>query len=807
MINGKDRYLILPTKWAIQIYSTATSLLVRSLPVGLPDPVTSCAICPGKPDRLLVATLDGEVSEWDWTSGQKQYIWQTGLELVTITAIPSGLDRREDHKLLALCNAGEGRQELRSGTLTRRSKLWSSRVLLKTRPAIPMVRTAEDGATVVICADRRLMLGSSAGLTNVSSAAQPEYTWREISLPEKVTCFDLRVRQAGGASKKQWTGIDIVLGTQNGPLLIYDDLLSKLSQKECGAKDIDLTGRQLLWHRKAVGTVRWSRDGNYVVSGGNETVLVIWQLDTGHKQTLPHLAAPIQSLTVSATGAAYAMRLADNSSMVLSTADLLPTTNINGVCIKRDATHSQPFAVDPKFPEHLLIAASTNTQSDQQSSATMLQTYDYRHDHHISRQALTRNVVTVVNTNDKGQNVIDPDVLHLQVSNDGLWLATVDQWKRPMNDTQALYLEGSNDAENEIETCLRFWSWDSQYKLWQMSTRIDEPHKPEIDSVLGMSHNPTKAEFTTAGKDGNMRIWRPMMRMRNGLAVRDQSDEPLLTWTCAHALQPDPRSSGGQDGSAALAYSEDGSTIAVSWSSKRPDYSSVHFVDSRTGQMRLSQAKLCPPGQTQMAFSGSRLLLLSDSFHVWDVVKSRMLFGISFKSGLIGKEGRLLAVCPSNGTFAIALNPPDLQNPATVAILGVDKPERILHTVKVHGHVRGLQAAANGTGYVILDGEARITQVKTDKLRVDVPLPATTGAVEMRGLKDIFGSVSLDNGQRVVEPSRGAATRGGGESLNVRSTAKSLDDIFSQQAYSAPLPVAELFEQVARLYARPTAAV
>ena len=801
-----NRYLILPTKWAIQIYSATTSLLVRSLPVSTSNPVTSCVLCPSKPNRLLVATLGGQISEWDWTSGQKQHTWQTRLELVTITAIPSGSEGREDHKLLALCNSSGGRQELRSGTLTRTSEFWSSKILLKTRSAIPTIRTAEKGATVVICADRRLMLGSSAGLTPVSSAAQPEYTWREISLPEKVTCFDVRTHPAGGASKKQWTAVDIVIGTQDGPILIHDDLLSKLSQKERGAKDIDLTGRQLLWHRNAVGTVKWSRDGNYVISGGNETVLVIWQLDTGQKQTLPHLAAPIQSLTVSTTGAAYAMRLADNSSMVLSTADLLPTTNINGVCIKKDATRSQPFALDPKIPDHLLTAAPTNTQSDQQSSATMLQTYDCRHDHHISRQALTRNVVTVVNTNNKGQNVIDPDVLHLQVSHDGLWLATVDQWKRPKLDTKALHLESSDAAECDVETCLRFWSWGSQSTSWQMSTRIDEPHKPEVDSVLAMSYSPTKAEFTTAGNDGNMRIWRPMMRMRNGLAVRDQSGEPLLTWTCAHVLQPDPRSSGGQGGFAVLAYSEDGSTIAVSWSSEGPDYTSVHFVDSRTGLVRLSQAKLCPSGQAQMVFSGSRLLLLSDSFHVWDVVKSRMLFGISFKSGLIGNEGCLLAANSRDGTFAIALNPPDLQKPATVAILGVDRPEKILHTLKVHGHVRGLQAAVNGTGYVILDGEARITQLKSDKPTVDVSLPENTAGAEMRGLKDIFGSASLDNGQKGIEPSRGTATRGGGGSLSVKPTAKSLDDIFSQQAYSAPLAVAELFEQVARLYARPTAA-
>ena len=68
-----------------------------------------------------------------------------------------------------------------------------------------------------------------------------------------------------------------------------------------------------------------------MISGGKETVLVLWQLDTNLKQFLPHLSAAIESLAVSPKGTLYALRLSDNSVIVLSTAELEPIANIVGL--------------------------------------------------------------------------------------------------------------------------------------------------------------------------------------------------------------------------------------------------------------------------------------------------------------------------------------------------------------------------------------------------------------------------------------------------------------------------------------------
>ena len=48
------------------------------------------------------------------------------------------------------------------------------------------------------------------------------------------------------------------------------------------------------WHANAVGALMFSEDGAYVLSGGEEAVLVLWQVETGVKQFLPRMGAPIR---------------------------------------------------------------------------------------------------------------------------------------------------------------------------------------------------------------------------------------------------------------------------------------------------------------------------------------------------------------------------------------------------------------------------------------------------------------------------------------------------------------------------------
>lgn len=70
----------------------------------------------------------------------------------------------------------------------------------------------------------------------------------------------------------------------------------------------------LHWHAHAVSALAFTPNGAYLLSGGEEAVLVIWQLHTGKKEFVPRVGAPIASIAVSRAVAAeeeYLLGLAD----------------------------------------------------------------------------------------------------------------------------------------------------------------------------------------------------------------------------------------------------------------------------------------------------------------------------------------------------------------------------------------------------------------------------------------------------------------------------------------------------------------
>src|SRR4051794_17603947 len=169
------------------------------------------------------------------------------------------------------------------------------------------------------------------------------------------------------------------------------------------------------------------------------------------------------------------MRMADNTVMVLSTSDLVPKTNISGLSMARGLGTKLRATISPKDADQLLLATpsdlSASSQPSSNQSATMLQTFNIRTSHQVSRQGLARNITTVVNVDPKGRRIVDPDVIHLEVSHDGLWLATVDEWMPPETDCEPLdhQVEESRSL-CKTETFLRFWSWKERSQTWEMTT-------------------------------------------------------------------------------------------------------------------------------------------------------------------------------------------------------------------------------------------------------------------------------------------------------------------------------------------------
>ena len=54
----------------------------------------------------------------------------------------------------------------------------------------------------------------------------------------------------------------------------------------------------LHWHAHSVSSIAFTANGSYLLSGGEEAVLVIWQLHSGKREFVPRVGAPIISVAV-----------------------------------------------------------------------------------------------------------------------------------------------------------------------------------------------------------------------------------------------------------------------------------------------------------------------------------------------------------------------------------------------------------------------------------------------------------------------------------------------------------------------------
>ena len=410
--------------------------------------------------------------------------------------------------------------------------------------------------------------------------------------------------------------------------------------------------------------------GNYIISGGNETVLVLWQLSTGQKQFLPHLTAAIEQLVVSPSGASYGVHLADNSIMVLSTTEFKPKTNIAGiqsrlidlkappdVPILRTATTEQedrspmmqaisktPAAIRATNPNQLLLSVpssqSKKDRTDVKHSAPYLQCYDISSSHHVSRQALTRNNATDFNKGPNQVRIQEADIGHMSVSADGKWLATIEEWTPPIADVDYLSVDDDQRRDERRirrEIYLKFWLLERRKEVWMLETRIDAPHRSAdgliSGHILDLVADPTSTGFATIGEDQTVRVWSPKSRLRDGTIVRGTMGEEFVTWSCQRTIHLKRNAEYFETLNMAapvvglLAYSDDGSILAAAQQFQNGyDEGEVFFINTSSGAIQDTRAGLYEQGLSALGFIDRYLIIVAETLTVWDLVDDALNF-------------------------------------------------------------------------------------------------------------------------------------------------------------------------------------
>lgn len=534
--------------------------------------------------------------------------------------------------------------------------------------------------------------------------------------------------------------------------------------------------------------------GNYIISGGTETVLVLWQLDTGKQQFLPHMSATIQNLTVSPTGTSYAVQLSDNSAMVLSTAEMKPTANIAGIqaCVVdyqpsleaeiervKEASwlssliQRTPAVISLLEPSRLLLGVGQTQEvrlwDPLKTSNPFLQTFDLGLGRSLSSQALTRTNITNINVTPSAHRIHEPRITFIKISHDGTWLATVDEWDLPERDLEFLGMKESTSAisrRQRREIFLKFWQWNKENSIWELASRIDMPHvlgDASAGRVLDLAADPTSSRFATIGEDRVARIWSTKSRKRDGVIVRGKDGTEIKKWHCQHTIQlaklelPDSLENIGGvhefenleklPSTACVAFSDDGSLLAAACGGSK--HGVLHLADTSSGTVRLSHTHLVINEIYGLEFLAQDLIILSDRLHVFDVVAEDLRFNIKLHERTLQlstdqkREMVHLAVNPRSHTFAVALPifsdsveqnlAPSWTAYSELAIFHQDTPElQLMQTLPTL--VTAL--IPSGETYLVLDADAQVSTVIKKGSSSLITLASSTSALQLDDAAD-----------------------------------------------------------------------
>lgn len=473
-----------------------------------------------------------------------------------------------------------------------------------------------------------------------------------------------------------------------------------------------------------------------MISGGSENVLVIWQMDTSKRSYLPHLAATVENIVVSAHGSSYVVHMDDNSTMILSTTELEPTAYVSGIqsavvnlstpkdlLVQRVWTAPEqvrrpiPAAIRPTEPSklHVCVGAGRQATMSGDFSAPLLQSFDLETFTSASKQALARTQPTDINITNKGMPLEEPLVTHIAFSADGQWLASVDDWQPSARDVENV----SSDLREQFirerhEVHLKFWEVRDKSDSIALVSRVNAPHATSSpQSVLDLASDPVSSCFATIGGDGMVRLWRPKTRQQNGMAVKDSDGQETVSWSCSRMIAVGDGL--GQEATTDLingvepvipqgsvTFSEDGSTVFAAFGAV--DTGVVYVIDAASGAIVRTLEGLWSGKLQSIRTLSPFIIVLSDDLTVYDVVGDELRYGIVVPKIRGVSELLQLAVDHTSGHFAVTLPVGDF---SSIGVFDPEEPEPLLVRSTPH-RVVSLIAASDTSGFLAIDDAAQI---------------------------------------------------------------------------------------------------
>ncbi|GAB1310287.1 NET1-associated nuclear protein 1 [Madurella fahalii] len=756
-----ERHLIITYNTSIQVYSTEDSLLVRriALPVARTDDSTelvsthivSSALSRCSPEYIWVACSDGRIWRINWASGigaDSPFTVDTK-KLLDMTVDSVDIGGKAEDVVLVLKRLTKSSAQIFAYDTKALSK--NNGKLLHTYDESPQLLRSTAGGRLIVAAARETLHIGLLKTKKLASLDDLTYRFHSFDVPDVISCLDIRstirTTKKGAIELQQ---ADLAIGCARGAIYVYGAVLSQLPGDGPNTKAGPIQPKKYHWHRRAVHSVKWSEDGNYLISGGYETVLVLWQLDSGRLDFLPHLSATIENIVVSPRGSSYAIHLDDNSTMIISTAEMKPTMYVSGIqsLVLGDRPSKESLVrrvwrpvdeiatplvatVNPQSPSQMFLCVGNGQQATLgggASSTPLLQVFDITSFQGIAKHAIARTNPTDANLTSEGAPVIEPTTTRLAFSRDGKWLASVDEWQPPERDADA-FLTGSKTpadvCRERREVYLKFWDVGADGKPLELITRINDAHHTDkTEEIFDLASDPTSSRFATIGNDGMVRFWTSRLRKRDGLAATGLDGQPMRSWTCSRAVslpvyeQQDDSVEAPikASRSGAITFSEDGSVLFAAFGALSGAL--VVAIDTETGAFRDVVSGMFRGEIRALRSLSSCLIMLSEDLVVYDIVSDELLYSFSLKeTSEAAKRLTQLAVNYESRSFALVAPAPNPTQDkmkrgvrSELVVFNIEDQEPQL--VKTFPQlITSVFATPSSSGFVVVDSAAQIWSV------------------------------------------------------------------------------------------------
>ena len=537
----------------IRVYSSLGSGELLFEMEGHTDEVTDLCLRPQSSandvagaSRVFSCGKDGRLKEWDTSNGTCVASWDLpdrrpaeSIVVLGHTAYVSFFWRGEDAGRVVAYDLAKGQ---------------ANEVRIKLSTPRPVVSSGPRSRIVATC-DRHTVL-----VWNVEREGFGKRRALRMHHTKAISCVAVSP-----------DGLRVAAGDVTGRILIWHDLnraFEAMASTEAASKGKDAWNSGELqddegfveheeppaasvhWHAHAVGCLSFSTDGRYLLSGGEEAVLVLWDVQTSGRAYLPRLGGPLTGMSPCPDDPArYCLRQSDNTLRVVNIASMMIECSIHGIRPVPRGVQVAPVTFEGRLGHAVVVG-----------DHSMLQFFDVSRDLHVDRLQLSRrNIVSMSGEEDESASV------------------------------QAICFDKSADILVSVEHSsdnylLKFWdrSPDAQRQYgtpYRLNTLAENPHRTasgnhaitglalcrSVSSSSAMdyslsSSSPAAASrsaasatlVATCSTSGDFALWE---MYRGGAQQRDRA---TFTWRKMASI---PGHHG--DPLTAVAFSSDGSLLAV----------------------------------------------------------------------------------------------------------------------------------------------------------------------------------------------------------------------------------------------------